>query len=142
MAAAALRQALLRDIAAMHRVRLSVHENRLMSAITEHDYAVAIAETGRGWVVEVDSTIVAFAIGNALTGNIWALFVDPLHEGSGHGRALHDTMVAWLFSRGLDNLWLSTEPGTRAQRFYESAGWRFAGILANGEARYEFENPR
>lgn len=125
----------------MHRVRLSVRENRLASAITEHEYAIAIEETGRGWVVESDGTIVAFAVGNAVTGNIWALFVDPAHERRGHGRALHDVMVEWLFSRGLARLWLGTEPGTRAQRFYAAAGWRFTGVLPNGEAGYELWGP-
>jgi len=62
----------------MHRVRLSVTENRLVSvALTEHDYIAAIHETGRGWVAEVDGIVVGFAIGDCQTGNIWALFVDP-----------------------------------------------------------------
>lgn len=129
------------DIGAMHRVRLSVRENRLASAIGEHDYASAIDETGRGWVVEPEGMIVAFAVGNGVTGNIWALFVDPAHEGRGHGRALHDVMVEWLFSRGLARLWLSTGAGTRAQRFYTSAGWRFTGMQPNGEAAYELRRP-
>jgi GNAT superfamily N-acetyltransferase len=127
----------------MHRVRLSVRENRLTSSVvTEADYVPAIEELGRGWVVEVDGAVVAFAIGNAITGNIWALFVDPGHERRGYGRRLHDAMVAWLFSRGLDRLWLSTDPNTRAQRFYEAAGWEHAGLLPSGEARYELRNPR
>jgi GNAT superfamily N-acetyltransferase len=55
--------------------------------------------------------------------NIWALFVDPEHERRGYGRMLHDTMTDWLRSRGVERLWLTTEPGTRAQKFYEAAGW-------------------
>ena len=125
----------------MHRVRLAVRENRLTSRITEEDYIPAIEETGRGWVVEVDGGVVGFAVGNAATGNIWALFVDPAHEGQGHGRRLHDAMVEWLFSRGLERLWLSTDPNTRAHRFYESAGWRHTGMLANGEATFERHAP-
>jgi|SRR5688572_16022901 len=132
-----LRQAFSGDIAAMHRVRLSVRENRLASAITAQDYAHAIEATGRGWVVEEDGEVVAFAVGNAQTGNIWALFVDPDHERRGYGRALHDAMVAWLFSRGLRRLWLGTQPGTRAQRFYAIAGWTETGTLANGEIGFE-----
>ena len=37
-------------------------------------------------------------------------------------------MVAWLFSRGLEKLWLTTGPNTRAQGFYEAAGWQYAGM--------------
>jgi GNAT superfamily N-acetyltransferase len=85
----------------------------------------------------VQSHIVGFAVGNAESDNIWALFVDPQHEGRCHGRRLHDTMLGWLWSRGLRRLWLSTDPGTRAQRFYQRAGWSAAGLLPSGEMRFE-----
>ena len=92
-----LRQAEARDISALQRVRASVRENRLVSTvITDEDVRRAIEETGRGWVVEADGEVVAFAIGNATDGNVWALFVHPDHERRGHGRRLHDAMVAWL----------------------------------------------
>ena len=130
------------DIPGMHRVRLAVRENRLISAIvTESDYVPAIEETGRGWVAEHDGRIVGFAIGNARIGNIWALFVHPEHEGLGHGRRLHDAMVDWLLSKGLSRLFLGTAPGTRAQRFYEAAGWKYVGLLPGGEAQYELTAP-
>jgi GNAT superfamily N-acetyltransferase len=109
---AMVRQAVGADIPGMHRIRLAVRENRLTSTvITERDYIPAIEENGRGWVVESRGWIVGFAIGTAVTGNIWALFVDPLEEGRGHGRRLHGAMVEWLFSQGVRRLWLSTGPG-------------------------------
>jgi GNAT superfamily N-acetyltransferase len=133
-----LRQANRADVHDIQRVRHAVRENRLTSrAISDDEVAHAIEVSGRGWVVEVDRAIVGFAIGNAQDGNIWALFIDPEHEGRGHGRRLHDTMVAWLWSRGLRKLWLSTEPGTRAQRFYLRAGWVDCGLLSSGELRFE-----
>ena len=133
-----LRPALASDIAAIQSVRASVRENRLVSTvITDADVRTAIEETGRGWVVEEDDRIVAFAIGNATDGNIWALFVRPEYEGRGYGRLLHDTMIDWLWRAGLDRLWLTTEPGTRAQRFYEAAGWQLTGTTGQGELRYE-----
>jgi ribosomal protein S18 acetylase RimI-like enzyme len=122
----------------MHRVRMAVHENRLVSTlITEEHYVSAIELTGRGWVAEDQGIVIGFAIGNAVTGNIWALFVHPDHEGRGHGRRLHDALVEWLFQQRLPHLWLSTEPNTRAQRFYEKAGWSLVGTLPSGEAHYE-----
>lgn len=133
-----LRQARRGDIGAMHRLRCAVRENRLTtSVITEAHYAPAIEDTGRGWVIEADGAIVAFAVGNAETGNIWALFVDPEHERRGHGRRLLEVMVEWLFSRGLQRLWLGTEPATRASRFYAAAGWSCAGVGPAGEAHFE-----
>lgn len=132
------RRAVASDIGGIQRVRRSVRENRLVSSvITDEDVREAIEESGRGWVVESQGEVVAFAVGNARTGNIWALFVHPDHEGRGHGRRLHDAMVSWLWSQGLERLWLTTEPETRAQRFYEAAGWRLVGPSDRGELRYE-----
>jgi GNAT superfamily N-acetyltransferase len=130
------------DIPNMHRVRLAVRENRLTSGvITEKHYLPAIEETGRGWVAEKNGVVLGFAVGNQSTGNIWALFVDPDQEGKGIGSLLHDAMVTWLFGQGLPRLWLGTEPGTRAQRFYEAAGWSFVCMLPDGEARYDLLAP-
>ena len=126
----------------MHRVRLAVRENRLTSTvITERDYIPAIESTGRGWVMDCGGQIVAFAVGNSHTGNIWALFVDPDHEGRGYGRRLHDAMVNWLWSQGLSRLWLTTTAATRAERFYKAAGWRETGRADDGELRFELVRP-
>ncbi len=137
-----IRQARRGDIPAMHSIRMGVRENRLVSAIvTEASYVPQMEDVGRGWVAEVDGTIAGFAVGNGRTGNIWALFVDPAHEGRGIGRRLHDVMVAWLWTQALDRLWLTTAPGTRAERFYEAAGWTRVGAVASGEQRFEMTRP-
>jgi GNAT superfamily N-acetyltransferase len=135
---ATLRQATRADVRGIQRVRHAVKENRLVSRRIPDDEVIdAIERSGRGWVAEDGGEIVAFAIGKAVDGSIWALFVDPPHEGRGFGRQLHDVMVAWLHSRGRARLWLTTDPGTRAQRFYERAGWTCHGPQANGELLYE-----
>lgn len=136
-----IRQAHRPDIASIQRIRRSVRENRLVSrVITDDDVRVMLEERGRGWVADVEGAVIGFAIGDATNGNVWALFVDPEHEGRGHGRALHDVMVAWMWDQGLETLWLTTAPGTRAERFYERAGWVRAGSTDEGEIR--FERPR
>lgn len=135
---ATLRQATRADIAGIQRVRHAVRENRLVSrTIPDAEVIDAIERTGRGWLVEDEGQVVAFAIGNAADGSVWALFVDPAHEARGFGRRLHEVMVGWLRSRGHARLWLTTDPGTRAQRFYERAGWVQRGMQANGELEYE-----
>jgi len=140
--AVTLRQALRSDVREIMRVRHAVKENRLASrAISDEEVIQAIERSGRGWVIEDEDTILAFAIGIADNGNIWALFVDPAHEARGFGRRLHDEMISWLWSRGLRRLWLSTDPGTRAQRFYERAGWRNRGPLPSGEILFELNAP-
>ncbi len=77
----------------MHRVRMSVLENRLVSRqLSEQDYIVEIEVTGRGWVIESEGNIVAFAVGNAATGASGRCSSSPGHEGQGYGRELarHD----------------------------------------------------
>ena len=136
-----LRQAVRADVTGIQRVRHAVRENVLTSGvITDADVIDYLERFGRGWVV-VDETnaVLGFSIGDARDGNIWALFVDPAHEGKGYGRALHDAMVAWLRAQGLPRLGLSTEPGTRAERFYRRAGWIDRGLLPSGERRFELE---
>lgn len=140
MVAEILRRAVRADVAAIQRVRNSVRENRLVSRVIADDEVIeAIEQSGRGWVIEWHAKVVAFAIGNGTTGNVWALFVDPEHEGRGYGRRLLDEMVRWLWSRGLKQLSLSTEPGTRAERFYERAGWQRRELLPNGEVLFELQ---
>lgn len=137
-----LRQATRADVPGIQRVRHSVRENVLTSCvITDGEVVDYLERFGRGWVV-VDEAgeVIAFAVGDARDGNIWALFVDPAHEGRGHGRRLHDEMVAWLWSRGLDRLWLTTEPRTRAERFYRRAGWADRGLAPSGERRFELSS--
>jgi GNAT superfamily N-acetyltransferase len=137
-----VRVALRADIPGMHRVRLAVRENRLTStAIREEHYVPAIEKTGRGWVAVENGTVLGFAVGNREDGNVWALFVHPNHEQRGIGRKLQEAMIAWLFQEGVTRLWLSTDPNTRAQKFYEASGWRFVRMLSDREAMYELHAP-
>lgn len=70
--ACTLRQATRADIPAIHAVRMSVRENQLTGGlITERDYVEHLEALGRGWVIEAAGQIVAFAVGNAQSGNIW-----------------------------------------------------------------------
>lgn len=135
-----VRSATVADIAEMHRVRTSVRENRLGDPawIQPRDYEAMLTEHGRGWVAEADGRIAGFAVADRSRMNVWALFVDPDAEGRGVGRRLHEAMMEWFFAAaGAERVWLSTDPGTRAERFYQAAGWRYAGPEPNGEARYE-----
>lgn len=126
------------DVPAIMRIRAAVRENRLVSRqIPAEEVLWTMERLGRGWVAEEGGEVVGFAIGNAESGNIWALFIDPDFEGRGHGRRLNDAMVAWLWSRGLQRIWLTTEAGTRAERFYGLAGWKRVGQASYDEVLFE-----
>ncbi len=132
-------QATLADIPDMHRIRMAVRENVLadVSRVTFSDYEKMIATDGRGWVCRVDGIICGFSFADLAEKSIWALFVSPSHEGLGIGRLLHDRAVAWLFGQGLQTIWLTTAPGTRAEKFYLAKGWIFVGDEGNGDRRLQ-----
>lgn len=126
------------DIPGMQRVRGAVLENRLTTTVLNaEDYRAAILERGRGWVAVEEERVVGFAVGFREDGNLWALFLDPQHERQGLGRRLLDSVVAWLRAEGVPRMWLRTDPGTRAEGFYRSVGWRDCGLTDDGELRFE-----
>jgi hypothetical protein len=47
------------------------------------------------------------------------------------------SVVTWLWSQGLERLWLTTEPGTRAEVFYAARGWERVVHNNRGEIRFE-----
>jgi len=122
---ATFRRATAADIADMSRIRLAVTENRLRDPgrVTLQMYEDFLERDGRGWIAQVDGVTVAFSYANRLDGSIWALFVDPAHEGQGLAKRLLELATAWLFELGFAQLTLSTGTGTRADAFYARQGW-------------------
>lgn len=137
------RRACSADIPAMSAIRLSVRENVLSDPgrVTLQMYEDFLDRDGRGWVAQVDGTLVAFSYAEREAASIWALFVDPRHEGLGLGRALLDLAVAWLFELGHERVRLRTTPGTRADRFYQARGWTRMPVHGK-EVEYVLEKPR
>jgi GNAT superfamily N-acetyltransferase len=137
----AFREATIHDIPRIQIVRHAVRENVLSDPglVTDQDCADYLVNRGKGWVCEADGKIVGFAIADLMDNNIWALFVDPLYEGRGIGRKLHELMLDWYFSRGKNLVWLGTSPNTRAASFYRSAGWIETGLHGKREIKFEME---
>ncbi len=75
----------------------------------ETDYCAWIAE------LDVDSPArpcpVGFSIANAIEKAIFGVFVLPNSENLGAGRALMCAAEQWLWSRGIDEIWLLTCQG-------------------------------
>ncbi|HEU4632411.1 MAG TPA: GNAT family N-acetyltransferase [Flavisolibacter sp.] len=133
------REAQVADIKQMQVVRHAVKENRLSNPalVTDEDCREYITVRGKGWVCEIENTVVGFAIADLKEHNIWALFVHPDYEGLGIGKKLHASMLDWYFANTGEKVWLSTATGTRAERFYRLQGWKDAGLLKNGEMKFE-----
>jgi len=127
------------DIPGIQIVRNAVKENPLPdpSYVTDADCEEFMTTRGKGWVCEINSEIVGFAIADLKENNIWALFIHPEHEGKGIGKQLHQLMLDWYFNQQKNSVWLGTAPNTRAENFYRKAGWRETGVRPNGEIRFE-----
>ncbi len=133
------REATITDIPQIQVVRNSVKENTLSNPnlVTDEDCKEFMFERGKGWVCEIDSKIVGFAIADLKENNIWALFLDPEFEGQGIGRQLHKIMLDWYFSQTKDTVWLGTAFKTRAENFYKLAGWKEVGMHGTKEIKFE-----
>ena len=137
-----VRQATEADIPEMMALRLSVRENQLFDPgqVTGEDCRRYVTR-GHMWVWDEDGEILGISAGTVDTGWIWALFVRPGHEGRGIGRALLATACDALIMAGFRTLRLSTDPDTRAARFYRTAGWRETDRTPEGELIFEFNAP-
>lgn len=133
------REARLTDIPQMQMVRNAVTENTLSdpALVSDEDVADYITRRGKGWVCEVDTIIIGFAIADLEDHNVWALFIQPGFDKKGIGRKLHDDMLDWYFQQTDITIWLGTGPGTRAEQFYRKAGWNETGIHGKGEIKFE-----
>ncbi|MCT4122291.1 GNAT family N-acetyltransferase [Elizabethkingia anophelis] len=134
-----IREAKIEDIKQIQIVRNSVKENALSNPnlVTDADCEEFMTERGKGWVCEIESQIVGFAIADLKENNIWALFLDPRFEKKGIGRQLHKIMLDWYFAQTKDTVWLGTAFNTRAEQFYRNAGWTEVGTNGTKEMKFE-----
>jgi GNAT superfamily N-acetyltransferase len=93
-------------------------------------------------VYEEDEAILGFSIAIDASPSIWALFVLPQQERRGIGNVLHEAAAQWLWSRGAGVIWLSTEPGTHAEKFYRDRGWQKTEVLENGDIGMELRRAK
>ena len=129
-----IRLATLSDIPRLMEIRGSVRENRLSdpSRVTLADYRWHVMHAPIH-VWEEDRVIKGLSAGDPRDGSIWALFVDPRFEGRGIGQALISAACSAVAAAGHRVARLSTEAGTRAERFYLRNGWLAKGYTESGE---------
>lgn len=132
------RQAKTEDIKQIQIVRNSVKENMLSNPalITDEMVEDFITKRGIGFVCKIENKIVGFSIVDFVENNVWALFILPEVEGKGIGKKLHQLMLDEYFSKTPKTIWLSTEPNSRAEKFYQKQGWKNIGFHGN-EVKFE-----
>ncbi len=128
------------DIEMMFDIRTSVTENHQSReeiaelGITPESVAEMLATDCCAWIAELEGQPVGFAIANATEATILGMFVLPKFEGRGAGRALMDAAETWLWSQGLDEIWLLTgnDPSLRAYGFYQHLDWLLTEVVTEG----------
>jgi GNAT superfamily N-acetyltransferase len=132
-----IRNATRGDIARIVEIRALVRENKLRdpSRVTIEDICWFIDNPGIFVWVE-DDKIAGFSAADPRDGSIFALFMDEAFEGRGIARALFERACNVLTDAGCPRMWLTTWPGTRAERFYRKAGWQVTG-MSDGNLVFE-----
>jgi len=130
-----IRKATLADRPRISEVRLAVRENMLspgsVSKVeTTSDWIFANATF---WVWEEAGAVQGFSVADPRDGTIFGLFIHPDYEGRGLGQALLPLACEDVRAAGFSVATLSTDPGTRAERFYRLNGWEEIGRQDNGE---------
>jgi GNAT superfamily N-acetyltransferase len=89
------------------------------------------------WVWEEDGPIQGFSAADHRDGSICALFVNPIYERRGIGRALLPLACDVLKQSGHTTAALTTEAGTRAEHFYRTGGWTEVGRKEDGQIIFQ-----
>jgi GNAT superfamily N-acetyltransferase len=134
-----IRKATKDDIPRIMQIRAGVRENRLRdpTSVTVEDVGWYVDNAGVFvWVEE--ERIVGFSAADPRNGNIFGLFVEQDYEGRGIGRALFEQACEVLVRSCCRRMWLTTWPGTRAERFYRQAGWH---VVGEDDGNLVFERP-
>jgi GNAT superfamily N-acetyltransferase len=118
-----IRKATRADYPRMWEIRMAVLENRASNPAKIGPVADWLFDNSTFWVWEEDGAIQGFSAADPRDGSIFALFVDPAYEGRGIGHALLPLACDILREAGHASAVLTTDAGTRAERFYRRDGW-------------------
>ena len=142
-----IRAAKLEDIETLFEIRTSVIENHQSReeiaalGITPDSVARMLQTDCCAWIAEIDGQRIGFSIANATEKTIFGVFVLPGFEGRGAGRALMQRAEEWLWSKGIEEIWLLTgnDPHLRAYGFYHHLGWISGGVESDGVMKGEIK---
>lgn len=137
------------DLPAIFDVRVATwhnengHEEMTSLGITHDAVRELLKLTHRGWLCEIDSQVVGFAMGDRDKGEMWVIAVLKEFEGRGIGKRLLLLVEDWLFTEGWEEIWLTTDPDEtfRAVGFYRHLGWTDWKLEPDGDRIMKREKP-
>jgi GNAT superfamily N-acetyltransferase len=105
------------------------HRARMWHQMLTEGSTVAVACDETGAIVAFSSYGTARGVDEPNTGEVYAIYADPMWWDRGVGGILMDAAVDALRAGGFTRsiLWV-LEDNTRACRFYERRGWTFDGV--------------
>jgi len=135
------------DIDTLFEIRTSVIENHQSReeiaelGITPKSVAKMLKTDCCAWVAEIGDRTIGFSIANATEKTIFGIFVLPSWECRGVGRALMQAAENWLWSKGVEEIWLVTgdDPSLRAYGFYLHLDWIPVGVESDGDFKGEMK---
>jgi GNAT superfamily N-acetyltransferase len=128
-----IRKATRADYPRISEIRFAVRENRPSNPAAIEALVEWLFDNSTFWVWEEDGAIQGFSAADRRDGSICALFVHPAREGRGIARALLPLACNELKASGHVTAVLTTEAGTRAERFYRTGGWIEIGRQDDGQ---------
>lgn len=122
------------DLPRIFAIRTGVVDNHLSLqelaelGITEQAVGEMIDTQDCTWVAEAGGQVLGFAMVDLAQACVFALFVDPEHEGQGAGSALLRQAEYSLFQTHA-RIWLETSIDSRAAQLYQRRGWQIESLL-------------
>ena len=113
-----IRTATRADRPRISEIWFAVRENRASNPALVELLTDWLFDNSTFWVWEEDGAIQGFSAADPRDGSIFALFVHPFYERRGIARALLPLACDVLKESGHATAVLTTEAGTRAERFY------------------------
>lgn len=115
-----------------YEIRFSVKENlphnHQIQYLTREN-ALSDINQGGGWICRIDDNYVGCCFGvfipHALIGG---LFVKPEYQSKGIGSALLELVTNWFSEKGVNEITLTTDIGSKAESFYKHKNWNDCGV--------------
>jgi GNAT superfamily N-acetyltransferase len=120
------------DYPRISEIRFAVRENRPSNPASIGPVVDWVFDNSTFWVWEENGAIQGFSAADPRNGSIFVLFVHPSYERRGIARALLPLACNFLRKSGHAFATLTTEAGTRAERFYRTDGWAEVGRKEDG----------